>query len=53
LQVEDALARLVELGLIEALPDGTLRLHRLLAAFVRERAGGDEAQAAVEEAVWK
>jgi tetratricopeptide (TPR) repeat protein len=47
-----ALARLAGLGLIERLPDGALRLHRLLAAYVRDRAPDPAAdQTAVEEAL--
>jgi tetratricopeptide (TPR) repeat protein len=51
LDAERALARLVELGLLEAEAEGALRLHRLLAAFVQGVGAGDEAQAAVEEAL--
>lgn len=52
LHAEDALARLAELGLIETAGTcGSLRLHRLLAAFVRARAGADPAQALVEQAL--
>jgi hypothetical protein len=42
----DGPRRLVSLGLIEQLPDGALRLHRLLAAYARSRASdpaGDQA----------
>jgi len=47
---EDALARLVALGLVMQQADGTLAMHRLLVAFVRhEVAGGDEARVAVGE----
>ncbi|NIO76338.1 MAG: tetratricopeptide repeat protein, partial [Armatimonadetes bacterium] len=52
LETEDGLIRLVELGLLEEEADGALRLHRLLAAFVRGVAADDEAQAAVEEALF-
>jgi tetratricopeptide (TPR) repeat protein len=49
---EDALHRLTGLGLIEAQPDGTLVLHRLLAAFARvEAAEADAARSSVEGAV--
>ena len=41
-----ALARLVSLGLIEPLPDETYRLHRLIAAFARDRAPDPAADAA-------
>jgi tetratricopeptide (TPR) repeat protein len=34
LQVEDAIARLLDLGLLDLEADGMLRMHRLLAAFV-------------------
>ena len=44
-----ALARLVDLGLIDAESEDTLRLHRLIAAFVLATAGDKEAQAAVEQ----
>ena len=52
LQIEDALERLVALGLLEPQKDATFRLHRLLAAFVRMRIGlmQEEAQTAVEQA---
>jgi tetratricopeptide (TPR) repeat protein len=51
--VEDAVARLLELGLVEVDPDGALRLHRLVAAFVRDAASAlaEAAQAAVEQVV--
>jgi tetratricopeptide (TPR) repeat protein len=49
---EEALARLGEFGMIEAEVDGALKLHRLLAAFVRSRcADADAARAAVEHAL--
>jgi tetratricopeptide (TPR) repeat protein len=53
LQTEDALARLVELGLLEREVEGTLVLHRLLAVFVRKMASGEAetAQEAVEEVI--
>jgi tetratricopeptide repeat protein len=42
--------RLVELGLLEEAADGaTLRLHRLLAAFVRQLVADDAAQEAVKQ----
>ena len=50
-QAEDALRRLVELGLLEEEAAGALRLHRLLAAFVRARGDDAEAQGAVEAAL--
>ncbi|HUS16855.1 MAG TPA: tetratricopeptide repeat protein [Chloroflexia bacterium] len=45
-KTERAVNRLAALGLIEPLPDGNARLHRLLAAYVRTRtpdAGADRA----------
>jgi tetratricopeptide (TPR) repeat protein len=48
LQAEDALARLVELGLLETQADEALRLHRLVRAFARNAAEDPEAQASVE-----
>jgi tetratricopeptide (TPR) repeat protein len=52
LNAERALARLVELGLLEAEAEGALRLHRLLAAFVQGVTADDGAQAAVEDTVY-
>ncbi len=49
LLAEDGLARLVELGLLEAEAEGALRLHHLVAAFVQGVTADAEAQAAVEE----
>ncbi len=53
LHAEDALSRLVDLGLLETEEDGTLRLYRLLAIFVRDVADKDgsntEAQSDVEQ----
>jgi hypothetical protein len=51
LQAEDALAQLLELGLLEAEAAGALRLHRLLVAFVRATGSDVTAQQAVEEAL--
>ncbi len=51
LSVEDALLRLVELGLLEEQAAGALQLHRLLAAFVRQVAPDATAQEAVEQAL--
>ena len=52
---EDALTRLTELGLLETEAEGALKLHRLLAVFVRAQddapSGISEAQQAVEQAV--
>jgi tetratricopeptide (TPR) repeat protein len=50
LRVEDGLHRLTELGLVDTRPAG-VRLHRLVAAFVRAQPGTDQAQAAVEQAL--
>ena len=51
LRLEDVLARLDELGLIDEEADGALRLHRLICAFARGEAQDEEAQAAVEQAL--
>ncbi|HEX6291082.1 MAG TPA: tetratricopeptide repeat protein [Herpetosiphonaceae bacterium] len=48
LLAEDALTRLIDLGLLETDAVGSLRLHRLLAAFARAVLGTTAAQAAVE-----
>ncbi|MEI7770245.1 MAG: tetratricopeptide repeat protein [Chloroflexales bacterium] len=50
LEAERGLLRLLSLGLLDDEEEGALRLHRLLAAFVR-RFSSSEAQAAVERAV--
>jgi len=50
LEAEDALDRIVELGLLEEEAE-TLRMHRLVAAFVRDRVADEEAQTAVEAAL--
>ncbi len=50
-QFEDAVARLVALGLLTCEADGALRLHRLVAAFVRAVSTDDRAQSAVEQAL--
>ena len=52
-KVEDALTRLIELGLLEDEASGALRLHRLLAAFARSALADAAAQAAVESALIK
>jgi tetratricopeptide (TPR) repeat protein len=53
LDAEDALHRLLEVGLLLVdKQDGSLTLHRLLAAFVQGTAGDEAAQAAVEEAIY-
>jgi tetratricopeptide (TPR) repeat protein len=51
LAVEDALGRALELGLLEASNPNTVRMHRLVAAFVREIGDDTEGQLAVELAV--
>jgi hypothetical protein len=51
LQAEKALARLVALGLLERGAANTLRLHRLVADYVRGRTADMGAQAAVERTV--
>jgi tetratricopeptide (TPR) repeat protein len=51
LRKEDALRRLTELGLLETKEAGALRMHRLVAAFVRSVANDEGAQPAVEAAL--
>lgn len=53
LQMEDGVARLLELGLVEVDEQHNLRLHRLLGDFVRQVAGevGPPAQAEVEAVI--
>ena len=51
LQKEDALRKLTELGLLETEEAGALRMHRLVATFVRSMANEESAQAAVEAAL--
>ena len=51
LQAEDALVRLVDLGLLERQADGSTRMHQLVATFVHSRDAAPEAQSAVEDAV--
>jgi tetratricopeptide (TPR) repeat protein len=50
-QAEDALNRLLELGLLERQADDSVRLHRLLAAFVQNEVPDAAAQPAVERMV--
>jgi tetratricopeptide (TPR) repeat protein len=50
-QTEDALGRLLNLGLLEPNAVGAIRLHRLLAVFVRAVAHDVGAQTAVEDAL--
>jgi hypothetical protein len=47
--VDQAVQRLAALGLVERLPDGSARLHRLLAAYARHRAPAPAADAATLE----
>lgn len=49
IQGEDALIRLVELGLVTEENNGVVRLHRLLAAFIRTISLDTTAQSAVED----
>ncbi len=51
LLVEDSLARLVELGLLEEKAAGCLWMHRLVAVFAREVSDTGVAQATVEQAL--
>jgi tetratricopeptide (TPR) repeat protein len=51
LAVEDALGRALELGLLEAPNPDAVRMHRLVAAFVREIGDDTDGQRAVELAV--
>jgi hypothetical protein len=51
LQAEDSLGRLLALGLLEPDMAGAVRLHRLLAVFVREVTQDAAAQVAVEAAL--
>jgi tetratricopeptide (TPR) repeat protein/transcriptional regulator with XRE-family HTH domain len=48
LVAEDALMRLIDLGLLDTDAAGNLRLHRLVAAFVQAILSNEAAQAAVE-----
>lgn len=45
--------RLIELGLFEEETDGAVRLHRLLAMFVRAATSDEEVQGAVEDVILK
>jgi tetratricopeptide (TPR) repeat protein len=52
LQVDDSLARLIALGLIEAQEeDGALRIHRLIRQFVRGQQTDEKTLTTVEEAI--
>jgi tetratricopeptide (TPR) repeat protein len=46
-----ALARLIDLGLLEAVARDALRMHRLLRLFIRQQPADPQAEAAVEEAL--
>ncbi|HET7079207.1 MAG TPA: tetratricopeptide repeat protein [Chloroflexia bacterium] len=48
-RLDTALRRLAGLGLVDTLPDGSARLHRLLAAYARSRAPDPGADAAALE----
>ncbi len=48
-QAKEAILRLIELGLLEAITDGALWLHPLLSSFVRQIAPSLETQAAVKK----
>jgi tetratricopeptide (TPR) repeat protein len=52
LQMADAVHRLVELGLIERVESGFLRLHGLLAVFAHDAIADPTAQSEVEEVFW-
>ena len=51
--VEDAIAKLLSLGLLEQEEDGSLLLHRLVALFLQGQTKGSEVQEAVEAYVPK
>ncbi|MCU0494597.1 MAG: hypothetical protein MUD01_23675, partial [Chloroflexaceae bacterium] len=51
LATNSALERLLRLGLLEGEGDDSLRMHRLVGAYVGQVAGDNEAQPAVERAV--
>jgi tetratricopeptide (TPR) repeat protein len=48
LRFEKALGRLIDLGLLEDAAKAAVRMHRLVAAFVRQISPGDDAEASVE-----
>jgi tetratricopeptide (TPR) repeat protein len=50
-EIGRSVRRLVDLGLLEETAEDTLRMHRLVVAFVRQRMPDDDAQAAVEQAL--
>ncbi|MBV9790097.1 MAG: tetratricopeptide repeat protein, partial [Chloroflexi bacterium] len=49
IQAEDALSRLIDLGLLEIEDEDSLRLHRLLASFARAVVTDADAQTATEQ----
>jgi tetratricopeptide (TPR) repeat protein len=51
MQAEEAIIRLVSLGLLDVGASGVARLHRLLARFVRDIASDEAARDAVEQAL--
>jgi tetratricopeptide (TPR) repeat protein len=52
MQAEDALRRLLDLGLFDAGEEGAVVLHRLIVKFAREAGEGETAQRAVERALY-
>ncbi|MFE2699459.1 tetratricopeptide repeat protein [Streptomyces mirabilis] len=52
MDLEEALQRLADLGLVQMTADGVPRLHRLVAAFVQDRLGDPESLHQVESQVW-
>jgi tetratricopeptide (TPR) repeat protein len=51
LRAENALGRLLSLGLLESGNSGTLVMHRLIAVYARSVATGEEARGAIERSV--
>ena len=49
---DDALKRLLDLGLLEGEADGALKLHRTIAAYARSQTADGEPQADVERALY-
>ena len=49
---DDALKRLLDLGLLEGEADGALKLHRTIAAYARSQAADGEPQAEVERTLY-
>ncbi|MEU6114540.1 tetratricopeptide repeat protein [Streptomyces sp. NPDC047117] len=52
MDLEEALQRLADLGLVQMTSDGVPRLHRLVAAFVQDRLGDAESLHQVETEAW-